>query len=52
MDVEIPHTAVKLKRQIIRDGERTGDVAVAAGSIVSGGIVASALWLRGWGRAG
>ena len=25
-------------------------MAVAAGSIVSGVIVASALWLRGWGR--
>ncbi|WP_249734510.1 MATE family efflux transporter [Bradyrhizobium sp. sGM-13] len=27
-------------------------ITVAAGSIVSGGIVASALWLRGWGRTG
>ncbi|WP_334364696.1 hypothetical protein [Bradyrhizobium sp. AZCC 1578] len=27
MDVEIPHTAVKPKRQIIQDGERTGEVA-------------------------
>ncbi|NOJ38032.1 MATE family efflux transporter [Bradyrhizobium sp. WSM 1791] len=27
-------------------------ITVAAGSIVSGGIVASALWLRGWGLAG
>ncbi|WP_235782673.1 MATE family efflux transporter [Bradyrhizobium murdochi] len=27
-------------------------ITVVAGSIVSGGIVASALWLRGWGRAG
>jgi hypothetical protein len=27
-------------------------IAVAAGSLISGGIVASALWLRGWGPAG
>ncbi|WP_082649641.1 MATE family efflux transporter [Bradyrhizobium lablabi] len=36
----------------IGGGLRELFIAVAAGSLISGGIVASALWLRGWGPAG